>query len=56
MASIYYNPNFKKFHVENIEALYQNSIPNTKLYYPEPYIASPSFIHNDIWYMHILVY
>lgn len=46
----------KRLDVDNIEALYQYSIPNTKLYYPEPYVASPSFIHNDIWYMHILVY
>lgn len=50
------NFKFKRLDVDNIEALYQYSIPNTKLYYPEPYVASPSFIHNDIWYMHILVY
>ena len=28
--------------------------PNYKLYYPEPYIASPSFAHEDIWFIHIL--
>ena len=30
------------------------SIPDVKLYYPEPFIASPSFVHDDIWFMHIL--
>ena len=36
------------FSAENI------SIPDVKLYYPEPFIASPSFIHDDIWFVHIL--
>ena len=30
------------------------SIPDVKFYYPEPFIASPSFVHDDIWFMHIL--
>jgi hypothetical protein len=25
------------------------STPNVKLYYPEPFIATPSFAHEDIW-------
>ena len=32
------------------------STPDTKLYYPEPFIASPSFVHEDLWFMHILHY
>jgi hypothetical protein len=37
--------------------LYQDlSTANFKLYYPEPHIASPSFAHEDIWFMHILHY
>jgi hypothetical protein len=32
------------------------STPDFKLYYPEPFIASPSFVHEDIWYIHILHY
>jgi hypothetical protein len=32
------------------------SVPDTKLYYPEPFIASPSFNHEEIWFIHILHY
>jgi len=32
------------------------SSPDFKLYYPEPFIASPSFVHEDVWYIHILHY
>lgn len=42
--------------LDNTISIYHYSIPNTKLYYPEPYIASPSFMHTDMWYIHILVY
>lgn len=42
--------------LENITAVYHYSVPNVKLSYPEPFIASPSFIHNDLWFVHILVY
>jgi hypothetical protein len=35
---------------------YDPSIPDTKLYYPEPFIASPSFVHEDLWFIHILHY
>jgi hypothetical protein len=34
----------------------QLSTPDTKLYYPEPFIASPSFVHEDLWFIHILHY
>jgi hypothetical protein len=34
--------------LENILTVYNYSIPNTKLHYPEPFIASASFMHSDI--------
>jgi transketolase N-terminal domain/subunit len=34
----------------------QFTTPDVKLYYPEPFIASPSFNHEDIWFIHILHY
>lgn len=33
--------------VENMRGIYHYSIPVTKFYYPEPFIASPSFLHYD---------
>lgn len=30
--------------------------PDVKLYYPEPFIASPSFVHEELWFIHILHY
>lgn len=30
------------------------STPFVKLYYPEPFIASPSFVHEEVWFIHIL--
>ena len=35
---------------------YMRTIPDGKLYYPEPFIASPSFVHEEIWFIHILHY
>ena len=32
------------------------STPDTKLHYPEPFVASPSFVHEDLWFIHILHY
>lgn len=46
--------NLKNF--ENLNSVYQYSVPNVKLWYPEPFIASPSFMHADLWFMHILIY
>ena len=38
-------------------SLYENlSTPDFKLYYPEPFIAAPSFLHEDLWFIHILHY
>jgi len=34
--------------LENIQTIYHYSIPNTKLAYPEPFIASASFMHSDL--------
>ena len=31
-------------------------LPEFKLYYPEPFIASPSFTHEELWFIHILHY
>jgi len=42
--------------LEHIRSTYICSAPNVKLYYPEPFIASPSFTHNDIGFIHILQY
>lgn len=42
--------------LENTVTVYHYSIPNTKLFYPEPFIAAPSFMHSDLWFVHILVY
>jgi heme/copper-type cytochrome/quinol oxidase subunit 2 len=42
--------------LENVQSIYHYSIPNTKLAYPEPFIASASLMHNDLWFVHILVY
>jgi hypothetical protein len=35
---------------------YIKTLPDGKLYYPEPFIASPSFLHEEIWFIHILHY
>lgn len=42
--------------LENLFTLYHYSIPTTKLAYPEPFIASASFMHSDLWFVHILIY
>jgi hypothetical protein len=33
---------------DNLQSIYHYSIPNTKLFYPEPFIASASFMHSDL--------
>jgi hypothetical protein len=48
MVKYFTDNKFSFSNVENIQSLYHYSIPNVRLYYPEPYIASPSFLHNDI--------
>jgi hypothetical protein len=34
--------------LENVQTIYHYSVPNTKLFYPEPFIASASFMHSDL--------
>ena len=41
---------------DNVTAIYHYSIPTSKLAYPEPFIASASFMHTDLWFIHILIY
>ena len=42
---------------EDDSSIYQVlSTPDYKLYYPEPFIASPSFVHEELWFIHILHY
>ena len=42
--------------LDHIRSNYVLSIPTTKMYYPEPFIASASMIHNDLGFLHILQY
>ena len=41
---------------DKLTSIYHYSIPTTRLMYPEPFLASPSFMHYDLWFMHILIY
>jgi hypothetical protein len=46
-------------HYTNLEAIksqYHSSVPLRKLQYPEPYIASASFIHTDVGFIRVLQY
>lgn len=36
--------------------LFKNTLPHAKLYYPEPFIASPSYMHSDLTFLCILQY
>jgi hypothetical protein len=47
---------FKFDSLDHIRSTYVLSIPTKKLYYPEPFIAAPSHIHNDLGFLHILQY
>ena len=40
----------------NVRNLTQYTIPDGKLFYPEPFIASPSYLHSDLTYLHIFQY
>lgn len=42
--------------LENVNTIYHYSVPTTKLFYPEPFVAAPSFMHSDLWFVHILIY
>jgi heme/copper-type cytochrome/quinol oxidase subunit 2 len=38
------------------EPKWESPLPDVKLYYPEPFAATPSFNHEEIWFIHILHY
>lgn len=42
--------------LEHVRSIYFSSVPETKLFYPEPFIASASFVHSDLGFVHILQY
>ena len=56
LLSGFNNLSVTNYSIENLYSIYNYSIPNTKLYYPEAFISSASFMHSDLWFMHILVY
>ena len=37
-------------------SLYTFSVPNMKIFYPEPFIATGNFCHTDLWFIHISIY
>ena len=45
-----------KSSTSNVRSLLQYTIPDGKLMYPEPFIASPSYLHSDLTYLHIFQY
>lgn len=53
-----YADEIQAFDLDALEAdtslLDEITTPDTKMYYPEPFIASPSFVHEDLWFIHIL--
>jgi hypothetical protein len=47
--------NFELSTLEPDEGVFEAlSTPTLKIFYPEPFIASPSFVHEDLWFLHIL--
>jgi hypothetical protein len=42
--------------LEAVRAQLHSSVPLRKMQYPEPFIASASFIHTDIGFIHVLQY
>jgi hypothetical protein len=50
-----YFENFEISGMEPDEGVFEAlSTPDLKIFYPEPFIASPSFVHEDLWFLHIL--
>ena len=49
-------PNSSANKTANVSSLLQFSIPEGKLFYPEPFIASPSYLHSDLPFLHIFQY
>ena len=47
--------NFELSNLEPDEGVFEAlSTPDLKIFYPEPFVASPSFVHEDLWFLHIL--
>tara|TARA_B100000795_G_scaffold165998_1_gene124876 strand:- start:238 stop:882 length:645 start_codon:yes stop_codon:yes gene_type:complete len=47
--------NFELSNLESDEGVFELlSTPDLKIFYPEPFVASPSFVHEDLWYLHIM--
>jgi hypothetical protein len=42
--------------LEHVRTLFHVTTPNETLHYPEAFTASPSFIHDDLHFLHILHY
>jgi hypothetical protein len=42
--------------VENIRSAYTTVVPHVRLYYPEPFLASPTFMHTDLSYLFMFQY
>merc|ERR1712176_131350 len=34
----------------SLRSMLQHTIPDTKLFYPEPFLASPSYLHSDLFF------
>jgi hypothetical protein len=42
--------------LEHVRSIIYASTPTSKCFYPEPFIASPTYIHTDLTFIHILQY
>lgn len=42
--------------LSNLTNLYHYSIPNIKLFYPEPFISTFTFLNYDLWFIHVSIY
>lgn len=47
---------YELMQLEHVRTIFHISTPNEMLHYPEPFIASPSFIHDDLHFLHIIHY
>jgi len=46
---VLYFENFELSNLESDEGIFEAlSTPDSKIFYPEPFIASPSFVHEDL--------
>ena len=56
--SIVYGSDPKYLNEDGVDErlLFKYTLPKAKLYYPEPFIASPSYIHSDLIFLNILQY